>query len=289
MPSRLPIPLHRAEIVDLDPVCFRVVAAQGSAVRDRAQPRLTPVTFLQPIRLTGQQHAEPCTVVLAVGVGQGFGVALVHADRRLAARSLRRAYLRRVDLVVDLDSGAAQDQAQRPGRGDGRGQRDPDHLAGLETGNRQPQPSLPIDGGVVLVGAHHDLIVRAVVATLPMLAHLPGQERIVSPLVGLQRGEHSFALGRIVGASADRPPDVDLGRLHVRGDVRHGVADGFLPRIRQHGELHMRAVGQPPVPNLPVCQPRPDPGDRAVTLPHLAAHPAQPAGLLHQGGVLARI
>ncbi|MEU8003089.1 hypothetical protein AB0B66_18180 [Catellatospora sp. NPDC049111] len=89
----------------------------------------------------------------------------------------------RVDLVVDLDPAAAQDQPQRAGRRDGGAQRDLHHRALLEAGNGQPQSAAGVDAGVVLVGAYHDLVVGAVAAAPPGPAHLPGPGTHQQPTV----------------------------------------------------------------------------------------------------------
>jgi hypothetical protein len=114
-------------------------------------------------------------VVDAVRVGQHLGVALVDPDRLGAAGTLGGLQSGRVDLVVNLDQAAAQDQPQCPRRRHARVERDGDPLTALQP--RYGEPHVPAVGERprrVLVRSDDNLVVGAVLAPLPVLAHDPG-------------------------------------------------------------------------------------------------------------------
>src|SRR6266567_7108203 len=106
--------------------------------------------------------------MLPVGVGEDFGVSLVHPNLTVTSRPRRGLHRARVDLVVHLHPAATQDEPQRPRWGHRSVQRDTYWLTTLQAGHSQPHVASLCPGErAVLVRTHHDLIVSAVAAMLP--------------------------------------------------------------------------------------------------------------------------
>src|SRR5947199_3402872 len=76
----------------------------GRLLRYGAQRGPPLVLHLQPIRLSAQQLTPSRPVMLAVGVDQDLGVALVHPDFPVPTRS-RRGHVRAVNLVAAVSAG----------------------------------------------------------------------------------------------------------------------------------------------------------------------------------------
>src|SRR5688572_9120624 len=100
-PGAAAVAFDRAEVVRPDPVGLGVVAALAGLLRDRTDLRPAGVLGLEVVGLGPQDFAELLAVMVAVGVGENLGVALVHAGLGGAAWP-GFAQVRRGDGVVHL-------------------------------------------------------------------------------------------------------------------------------------------------------------------------------------------